>query len=102
MDVLKDTNLSFVKEPKNSKSNYWLNTVLAENISHRDSILKITNEVNIFTRPAWGLMHKQKMYKSCIKGNLENTLYLSERIINIPSGIDIKDLNLEEGQKNDG
>ena len=46
--------------------------------------------------------NKQKMYKSCIKGNLENTLYLSERIINIPSGIDIKDLNLEEGQKNDG
>lgn len=101
MDLLKNTNLVFVKEPKNSKSNYWLNTILAENISHRDSIIKTFNEFNIFARPAWGLMHKQKMYKNCIKGNLENTLYLSERIINIPSGVNIKDLNLEEGQKND-
>lgn len=101
IDILKGSNLRFVKEPNNAKSNYWLNTLLAENKSHRDLIISATHRNNIQTRPSWGLMHHQKMYNDCMKSSLENTSYLSERIVNIPSGVNIKDLVLIEGEEND-
>ncbi len=77
--------IKFISESKRAKSNYWLNTVLCKDKIQRDRFLKYTNENNVMTRPSWELMHRLKMFSQCFKVELNNSEYLSDRIVNIPS-----------------
>ena len=86
-DELSGSNFEFVKEPKECRSNYWLNAVICEDKFHRDSLLKATNQQGIMTRPIWALMHRLKMYKSCLRGDLSNARWLEERVVNLPSSV---------------
>ena len=76
-----------VDEPKNSKSNHWLNTIYIFNSSLRlrDKIIKETNVKGISTRPVWKLMHKIKHLSKYPKMNLSNSIKLEKSLINIPS-----------------
>jgi len=78
--------IEFVKEPSNSFSNYWLNCIRFEIRQERDKFLEETNSNGVMTRPIWRLMNKLEMYKDCQKGNLDNSEWLEDRIVNIPSG----------------
>jgi len=77
----------FVDEPKEAKSNFWLNAVKLENRQKRDEFLECTNENNVMTRPIWALMNKLPMYKECQKTDLSNSEFLEDRVVNIPSGV---------------
>jgi perosamine synthetase len=77
--------LQFVKEPANTRSNYWLNMAIAQDQQHRDVMLEVTNNSNVMTRPAWIPMHKLEMNQDCQKGDMANTEWLFERIVNVPS-----------------
>lgn len=77
----------FVDEPKDSKSNFWLNAILLEGQKERDEFLTYTNDNNIMTRPAWRLMNKLEMFKNFKCGDLSNATWLEDRLINIPSGV---------------
>ena len=79
--------IGFVKEPENTKSNYWLNAVILENKQKREAFLKATNEAGIMTRPIWKLMNRLEMFTSCQIGDLRNAYWLEERVVNIPSGV---------------
>lgn len=76
---------TFFVEPVNSKSNYWLNTIVFRNKKQRDSFLEITNNNGIMTRPIWRLMNELEMFKSYECTNIDNAKYLEERSVNIPS-----------------
>lgn len=86
-DFFKNSDIKFFKEPENSKSNYWLNTVLLKDRETRDKFLEYTNSNGVMTRPAWALMTKLIMFKDCLRGNLNNSLNLEDRIVNIPSSV---------------
>jgi len=75
------------KEPKNSKSNYWLQTlILDKKYSHlRNKILKETNKNYIFTRPAWKLISESIPYKKNQKMPLPVAKEIYNRVINLPS-----------------
>jgi len=77
----------FVDETENAKSNFWLNTVLLENKREQEEFLTYTNDNRIMTRPAWRLMNKLEMFKTCMCGDLSNALWLEDRLVNIPSGV---------------
>jgi len=79
--------IKFVKEPKNAKSNYWLQAVLLKDKNARDEFLDYTNKNGIMTRPIWKLMNGLEMFKDCQCGNLKNAKYLEERVVNISSGV---------------
>ena len=79
--------LNFMNEPKNTISNYWLNCVQLKDRGERDKFLEITNSNGIMTRPIWCLMNKLEMYKNCQTGNLDNSEWFEERVVNIPSGV---------------
>jgi dTDP-4-amino-4,6-dideoxygalactose transaminase len=83
----KENSYHFFEEPKNCSSNYWLNTLLAENADHKEQLLKVTNEENIMTRPAWTPMHMLPFNSSFQKDDLKNTMWLFERIVNLPSSV---------------
>ena len=84
---LKKKEYNFFKEPKNSRSNYWLNSIIFANKKERDQFLKETNSNGIMTRPIWKLMNKLPMFKDVQCGNLKNSHWLEERIVNIPSSV---------------
>ena len=83
----KDTNIDFIKEPKDSKSNYWLNTVILKDRQTRDEFLKYTNDNGIMVRPIWRLMNKLDMFKDVQTGNLDNSKWLEDRVVNISSSV---------------
>jgi perosamine synthetase len=80
-----DKNISFVKEPQYSRSNYWLNSILLENLEERDKALAVLNDAGIMSRPCWQLMHRLAMFKNCICDTQENSEWIYDRLINIPS-----------------
>jgi len=75
----------FVTEPAGCTSNYWLNTIITLDQSHRDDFLEKTNELGIMTRPAWELIPDLHIYKGCQKDSQENARWLAQRIVNLPS-----------------
>ena len=79
--------IKLLAEPKGCESNYWLQTLLLDpdKIECRDSILKITNQEGLMTRPAWVLMHELAAFKGCPRMDLTIATSLYKRIINIPS-----------------
>lgn len=84
-DFFKSIDIEFLKEPSNSESNYWLNAILLKDKEERNDFLGYMNGQKIMTRPLWEPMHTLPMNKNAQHGDLSNTIYLSERIVNIPS-----------------
>ncbi|TLS66732.1 LegC family aminotransferase [Mariprofundus erugo] len=86
-EYLKGGELQFVSEPDGCRSNYWLNAVICENQKQRDILLSATNEQGVMTRPIWALMTRLPMYAACRKGNISNSQWLEERVVNLPSSV---------------
>ncbi len=82
-----DERIEFVREPKDSKSNYWLQAVVVKDVTLRDEFLDYTNKNGIMTRPIWKLMNELEMFKGCQCGSLENSKYLEQRVVNISSSV---------------
>jgi len=77
--------ITFVGEPENCRSNFWLNAILLKDQKERDAFLVETNQQKIMTRPAWTLMNKLDMFSQDIAGDLTNAIFIEERLVNIPS-----------------
>ncbi|MGE7999188.1 LegC family aminotransferase [Lysinibacillus sp. NPDC093190] len=73
------------KEPANTRSNYWLQTLILDERYNRDEVLNFLNEQGVMSRPIWTPMHKLAMYQKCPKADLNVTEQLNESVVNIPS-----------------
>ena len=78
---------NFIKEPVESRSNYWLNAVYLNTKDERDLFLEETNNNGIMTRPVWTLMHRLPMFNYCQHDSLKNSLELEAKLVNIPSSV---------------
>ncbi len=87
LEYSKFSNMKFVSEPEDSKSNYWLNTFITEDINQRNEILESTNQSKVMTRAGWNPMHTLKFNKKYQTSSLENTDWLFDRVINVPSSV---------------
>ena len=76
---------SFVLEPTESRSNYWLNAILLPDQCARDEFLARTNECGVMTRPMWTPLNTLPMYQGCQQFNLVNSPRIEARLVNIPS-----------------
>lgn len=79
------TDINFHIEPKDARSNYWLNAIYFETQDEKESFLQYSNEKGIMTRSVWGLMSEQTMFKDNIKGELNNAQFIVGSLVNIPS-----------------
>ncbi len=77
----------FVTEPAGSRANYWLNAVILPDKEAQLSFLEFTNDHGIMTRPVWELMNRLPMFEHCQTDSLENTIWLADRLVNIPSSV---------------
>jgi perosamine synthetase len=79
------TEMGFVTEQPGSIANYWLNCVVLNNLEERNAFLEATNNSGVMTRPIWRLMNKLSMFSHCPCGDLSNSEWLEDRVVNIPS-----------------
>lgn len=85
--ILNTLNIDFCKEIPGAEANYWLNTILLNNKNERDDFLAYMNNNGVMSRPVWTLMHHLPMFKKEQCGNLDNSEWLADRLVNIPSSV---------------
>ena len=81
------SDFEFVTEPKNCRSNYWLNAVICPDHAQRDALLQGTNGQGVMTRPIWTLMNHLPLYSNSLRGPLTNAEWLEARVVNLPSTV---------------
>jgi len=86
-EFFKDNHYNFFKEPKNSHSNYWLNSIILKDKKERDIFLEEANLNGVMVRPIWTLMNKLTMFKNSQCTNLKNSEWFEERVVNLPSSV---------------
>ena len=86
-EFFKGVDCKFVKESAESSSNYWLNSIVFNDKQQRDVFLNETNSQGVMTRPIWTLMNKLPMFKDAQSGDLINSEWLEDRVVNIPSSV---------------
>lgn len=84
---LANSELQFVREPADCRSNYWLNAVICDSVRQRDSLLHATNAQGVMTRPIWALMSALPLYAQCLKGDLATAQWLAAHVVNLPSSV---------------
>lgn len=85
-----EVGVQFVKPIEGTKANYWLNAIVLDGKNERDAFLKHTNDNGIMTRPIWTLMSKLPMFNHCQNDGLVNSLWLVDRVVNLPSSVPCK------------
>lgn len=82
-----DHGIKMAKSLPSCDSNNWLNAIILNDKSERDIFLDYTNRNGVMTRPIWNLMSELPMYKCCQRYELENSYWLQNRVVNIPSSV---------------
>lgn len=86
-DFFEEVGITFVSEPEDCRSNYWLNTILFKDFTQREAFLRYANENGVMARPLWNLLSTLPIYRHCQTDRLTNAKWLWERAVNIPSGV---------------
>ena len=84
------SDITFVTEPVQASSNYWLNALVLEDKQAREIFLKELNEAGVMSRPIWRLMNELTMFHDCQSTDLSNAKWLEERVVNIPSSARVR------------
>ena len=82
-----DQAVKFARGIEGSRANYWLNAIVLASKADREKFLEYTNTNGVMTRPIWKLMSKLPMFEDCQTDGLENSLWLEDRVVNIPSSV---------------
>jgi len=77
--------VTFVTEPPQTTSNYWLNTIILDRAEYRNDLLRRGHDQGLGLRPAWTPLHRLPMYQACPRADLTRTEDLAARIVNLPS-----------------
>lgn len=86
-DFFDSLGIDFISARNETIPNFWLNAILLENKKQRDEFLKQSNARGIMTRPIWTLNHQAPMFAQCQCDALSHSLFLEERVVNLPSGV---------------
>ena len=79
--------ISFFSAMEGTIANHWLNAIVFDSKANRDQFLRYTNDNDVMTRPIWTLMSKLPMFQHCENDGLNNSMWLEERVVNIPSSV---------------
>jgi perosamine synthetase len=77
--------VQFIDEPADSRSNYWLNALLFDTQKSAESFLIASQQAGIFCRPCWRPMHQLPAYQNCPRADLSQSENIAGRLVNIPS-----------------
>lgn len=84
-DFFDDLTVNFAWEIDDAKANFWLNTLIFKDSKSAESFLEYSNSNGVMSRPIWNLMNTLPMFSNSQHDGLENSKWLAERVVNIPS-----------------
>jgi hypothetical protein len=67
--------------------NHWLNAIVLKDLNERNLFLDFTNQNDIMTRPIWKLMTQLPMFTDCQHDGLDESQWLADRVVNVPSSV---------------
>ncbi|MEY5000875.1 MAG: UDP-4-amino-4-deoxy-L-arabinose--oxoglutarate aminotransferase [Bacteroidota bacterium] len=73
----------------NTSPNYWLLCLEFADRATRNDFLDYAIESNVMCRPIWKLLIDLPMYQDCYHDGLANSRFLEDRIVNIPSSVQL-------------
>lgn len=79
--------IEFFVDSEDTFSNYWLNAIILKDKDAQLAFLQQTNDNSVMTRPIWELMNRLPMFENCENDGLKNTIWLADRVVNIPSSV---------------
>lgn len=79
--------IEFFVEPENTRSNYWLNSIILKDREAQQEFLSYSNDNGIMTRPIWELMNRLPMFEKSQNDGLKNSIWFADRVVNIPSSV---------------
>ena len=79
--------IAFTRTPLGTTSNNWLNAIVLKSQQEHDAFIEFTNSRGVMTRPIWRLMSRLAMFSHCQHDGLANSLWLEDRVVNIPSSV---------------
>ncbi len=77
--------IKILKEPKFSKTNYWLITAVLKNYRIKNNLLKKLKKEGYGLRTTWRPLHSLKIYKNCPRDTMKNSNDFFRKAINLPS-----------------
>lgn len=80
----------FVTEDNYKLSNYWLNSLIFDSKEVKEIFLKRSVELGIQIRPAWKPMHLLPMFQDAPRGDLFQTEWVYDHLVNLPSSTRIR------------
>ena len=83
----KTIEVEMIEPLTNCRTNNWLNAIVLKDYKERNEFLEYTNENNVMTRPIWRLMSELEMFGNCQNDGLQNSKWLEERVVNLPSSV---------------
>lgn len=87
LEFFNSFDVKFCEGLDQTTANHWLNAIVLDSKQDRDRFLRVTNDAEVMTRPIWRLMSELKMFEHCQNDGLENSLWLQDRVVNIPSSV---------------
>ena len=86
------SDIEFFVDSPDTCSNYWLNAVILKDKEAQLDFLTQTNDNGVMTRPIWELMTRLPMFENCENDGLRNTIWFTDRVVNVPSSVRPEDL----------
>jgi aminotransferase in exopolysaccharide biosynthesis len=86
-EFFESVGITSMRAPAGTTANYWLNAIVLDSSQERDAFLEFTNSRGVMTRPIWRLMTRLPMFSHCQHDGLANSLWLEDRVVNIPSSV---------------
>jgi aminotransferase in exopolysaccharide biosynthesis len=83
------TDIRFIDEPAESRSNFWLNAIQFKSRKERDEFLEFSNSNGVMTRPIWRLMTELPAFSGTLKLSVKNAEHYVDTIVNLPSSVRI-------------
>ncbi len=80
-----NSSISILKEPKNSKTNYWLVTARLNSLKEKNFILKSLKSKGYGLRSVWRPIHSLYDYKKFPRDNMSNSNLVFNTTVNLPS-----------------
>lgn len=78
--------ISFLTEPRDTQSNYWLCAVRVDGgLERRDELLEAANDAGLQCRPFWNLLHSQQPYRHLPHAPSPVAEALQSSVVCIPS-----------------
>ncbi len=90
--------LSFIEEPKYSRSNYWFYSLIVDKEKFGLSNIELMNKLaenKIQSRPLWFLNHLQKPFKSYLSYKIERAYNYYEKVLNIPCSVNLSEEEID-------